>query len=395
MKAIRTVLFWTHLSAGIVGGLVILIMSFTGALLALRPQIQNWIDRDVRYVEPAAARLQPSVLLTSVQAARPGAAIQSVALVSDPTVAALVGIADEGSLYVNPYTGAILGPQSRRATEFFQATTSWHRYLSGTAENRDTGRMFTGASNFAFLILGLTGMYIWWPKQLSARHLRPIVWFRRTTTSRARDFNWHNTIGFWTVIPIIVMTASGVVMSYPWANNLVYTLTGSPLPPARTNAPGGRAGGAADAGRGTGHATTIPATIDQLFANAEAQVPAWSQLTMRLPGRAGAPVSFTITDGAQWNQFARSQLTLNAKSGDIVQWQPYERQSVGQKVRGWLRFAHTGELGGLAGQIVAGLGCVGGMFLVYTGLALAWRRLINWSLWNRVRRDARQQEIAA
>ena len=26
------------------------------------------------------------------------------------------------------------------------------------------------------------------------------------------------------------MTASGVVMSYPWANDLVYRLTGSPVP---------------------------------------------------------------------------------------------------------------------------------------------------------------------
>ena len=97
---------------------------------------------------------------------------------------------------------------------------------------------------------------------------------------------------------------------------------------------------------------------------------------MRLPAREGAPVAFTITDGANWNAFARSNLTLNSASGDVVQWQPYENNSLGQKVRGWLRFAHTGELGGLPGQIVAGLGCLGGVFLVYTGLSLAIRRSV-------------------
>jgi uncharacterized iron-regulated membrane protein len=92
---------------------------------------------------------------------------------------------------------------------------------------------------------------------------------------------------------------------------------------------------------------------------------------------------FTITNGANWNAFARSSLTLNSATGDVVQWQPYEETNLGQKVRGWLRFAHTGELGGLTGQIIAGVGCLGGVFLVCTGLSLAFRRLWNWSLWKR------------
>jgi uncharacterized iron-regulated membrane protein len=398
MKFIRSVLFWTHLTAGVFGGVVILVMSLTGALLALKPQIQNWIDRDVRYVAASGERMAPSALIERIKAQRGEAPIQSIALVADPTVAALVSLGSEGSVYVNPYSGEILGPQSRKAISFFQSTTAWHRYMGATGDYRDSGRAATGASNFAFLILGLTGMYIWWPKQMSARHFRPILWFRRTSTGRARDFNWHNTIGFWCVPAIIVMTASGVVMSYAWANNLVYTLTGSPLPAVRGSAPG--AGAAVEGARRSGVAqgqTIVPESIDRLFAKANEQMPTWSQLSMRMPAREGAPVSFTMTDGAQWNQFARSQLTLNGRTGEIVQWQPYESQNLGQKVRGWLRFAHTGELGGLTGQIIAGLGCVGGVFLVYTGLALAWRRLVNWSLWARVgvAPRARREEIAA
>src|SRR6185503_9383825 len=54
-----------------------------------------------------------------------------------------------------------------------------------------------------------------------------------------RDFNWHNTIGFWCAIPIAIMTVSGAVISYSWASNLVYRLTGSPVPSARGSGPGG------------------------------------------------------------------------------------------------------------------------------------------------------------
>jgi uncharacterized iron-regulated membrane protein len=384
MKQLRTVVFWLHLLSGVTAGAVILIMSATGVVLALKPQIQNWIERDVRSVAPQPARLGALRLLAAVKEARPDSSPQSLTVSRDPATAAIVGLGRAGNLYVNPYTGAILGAGSARTTEFFQSMTNWHRYLAATGEYRATGRSATGVSNLAFLILSITGLYVWWPKQLTRKGLKPIVWFRRTSTGRARDFNWHNTIGFWCLIPIVIMTVSGVVMSYPWANHLVYRLSGSPVPvrgsgprsPQREPAP-----------------PVIPAELDRIWTRAEAQVPSWSLLTMRLPGRDGAPVAFTITDGANWNAFARSNLTLNGASGAVVEFQPYENNNLGQKIRGWLRFAHTGELGGLSGQILAGLGCLGGVFLVYTGLALAWRRLWNWSLWARLglaRRRARR-----
>ena len=43
-----------------------------------------------------------------------------------------------------------------------------------------------------------------------------------------------------------------------------------------------------------------------------------------------------------------------------------------------MRFAHTGEVLGLAGQTVAGLVSAGGVVLVWTGIALALRRFLAW-----------------
>ncbi|MEO8259348.1 MAG: PepSY domain-containing protein [Acidobacteriota bacterium] len=428
MKLFRSVLFWTHLTAGAVTAVVILVMSFTGVVLALKPQIQDWVERDVRYVTPPGSpRLGAHALLTAVKTANPAASPQTLVLASDPGTAATVNLGRDGTVYVDPYTGAVLGTGSAATTRFFQSMTSWHRYMGATGEYRATGRSATGIGNLAFLLLAVTGLYIWWPKQLTLQYLKPILCFRRTSTGRARDFNWHNTIGFWCLIPIVIMTVSGAVISYPWASNLVYRLTGSPVPAGRGGGTaaaaenrGGRGGEQArggerprggDPGRGEGNTrggaprgegaarpdgpreaggepreapAVIPAGLDQIWARAERQVPTWSLLSMRLPNRDDGPVAFTITDGAHWNAFARSNLTLNAASGDVIQWQPYEAGSLGQKARGWMRFAHTGELGGLTGQVIAGLGCLGGVFLVYTGLALALRRLWSWSLWRRL-----------
>ena len=50
--------------------------------------------------------------------------------------------------------------------------------------------------------------------------------------------------------------------------------------------------------------------------------------------------------------------------------------SRGQRIRSWLRFAHTGEVYGVVGQTIAGVASAGAMVMVWTGLALTWRRFL-------------------
>jgi len=102
-----------------------------------------------------------------------------------------------------------------------------------------------------------------------------------------------------------------------------------------------------------------------------------------------APIAFSMSDRAHWNGFARSTLTLDPRTGAEIRWEPYATTSLGQKARGWLRFAHTGELGGVPGEAIAGLASAGGGFLVWTGLSLALRRFAAW--WLR-RRSSRAEE---
>jgi uncharacterized iron-regulated membrane protein len=412
---LRPILFWTHLAAGVVAGVVILIMSVTGTLLAFQQSVLKMIEGPQRFVEvPAdAARLDVDTLLARVRAGVPGAEPTTLTLDSDPRVTAAAALGQRGTAFVNPYTGEVLGFGSARARAFYRSVTSWHRYLSVEGENRATARAITGACNAAFLVLAISGLILWWPKQFIARYVTPVIFFRRGLRGKARDFNWHNVIGFWCAPVLIVLTATGMVISYSWASNLIYTLTGSPRPVVAGRG-GGSGGGAAEEGGGRGgrggrgagrgsveaRAESAPrpsaeaapdaapvalATFQSLFERAERQVPTWRTMIIRLPQRAGGPVAFSMSDRDYWNSFARSTLTLDGRTGADVRWEPYTTTSLGQKVRGWMRFAHTGELGGLAGEGVAGAASLGGGFLVYTGFALALRRLAAW----RVRRRAR------
>lgn len=108
------------------------------------------------------------------------------------------------------------------------------------------------------------------------------------------------------------------------------------------------------------------------------QTSGWRSISLRLPNSADAPVTFTIDHGDGGQPQKRAQLTLDRKTGEVVRWEPFSSFTKGRQLRSILRFAHTGEALGVVGQTIAGLVSLGACFMVWTGLALAWRRFRAW-----------------
>ena len=133
----------------------------------------------------------------------------------------------------------MLGETSQRTQAFFRAVTEWHRWLGAQGENHETAKAITGACNLGFLFLVSSGFYLWWPRKFTWTQVRSIAWFKLRLTGKARDFNWHNVIGFWCCVPLFVITLSGIVISYQWANDLVYRAV-QEQPPARRAVTGTR-----------------------------------------------------------------------------------------------------------------------------------------------------------
>jgi uncharacterized iron-regulated membrane protein len=103
----------------------------------------------------------------------------------------------------------------------------------------------------------------------------------------------------------------------------------------------------------------------------------WRALTLNLPTDANnAAVRFGVDQGNGGQPQLRHNLTLDAATGATESWQPFSSQSTGQKARSWIRFLHTGEALGVVGQTIAGVVSLTSVLMVWTGLALAYRRLI-------------------
>ncbi|HJU43485.1 MAG TPA: PepSY-associated TM helix domain-containing protein [Vicinamibacterales bacterium] len=369
MKSFRTAIFWIHLSVGALAGIVIFIMSVTGVALTYEKQVIEWADRRA-WAAPAGAavhqHLSPEALLAAATE-QSGAAASAITLRADAAAPATVTLDGNKALLVDPYTGTIIGEPPATIRSFFRTMTTWHRYVALEGASRATGKFITGVANLGFLFLVLSGVYLWFPRIWKWTHFRNVLWFRGGLAAKARDFNWHNTIGFWSCVPLAIIVAGVVPISFSWGNKLVYRLAGETPPPPAAAAP-------ARAGESKPQ-TYVADGLNASWSTAVAAVPAWRTITSRLATNPKAPIVLTVDEGYGGQPQKRHTMTFDRGFGTVVKDETFESLSAGRRARSWLRFAHTGEFYGLTGQTIAGLASAGGVFLVYTGLALATRRL--------------------
>lgn len=389
MKIFRKILFWCHLVAGVTAGLIVFLMSITGVLLTYEKQMTARADKQAYNVAATAANatpLTPEALLAKVSEG--GAAPTSLTLRADQAAPASVTVPNangrgDRTVFVNPYTGAQLGEGAPGIRHFFHTMTDWHRWLGREGEGRTVGKMITGVCNLLFLFIVTSGLYLWFPRTLTWPQFKQILWFKRGMPSKARDFNWHNVIGFWCCVPLFIVVLAGVVISYPWASNLVFRAAGEAPPAGGPRPPGPPP----NAGNTPGQATLVSlAGLDALVQRAQQHRSDWQTINVRLPKDPAAPLAFSIDAGMGGQPQKRETLTLD-RSGQVVKVERFADGTRGRQWRTLLRFAHTGEVLGWFGQTIAGIASLGACFLVYTGLALTWRRFWAW--------QARRAKLAA
>src|SRR5215203_2319686 len=110
-QRIRTVFFWIHLTAGLLAGVVVLIMSATGVLLTFEKQVVYYADtRNLRLTPPAGAAALPiDDLVARVRATGLVSEPSAIAVRRDPTAPVALTVGQGAIAYADPYTGRLLG----------------------------------------------------------------------------------------------------------------------------------------------------------------------------------------------------------------------------------------------------------------------------------------------
>ena len=386
--SLRRATFWIHLVVGVTAAVAVLVMAVTGVLLTYQAQLERWALRGYR-ADPApdAAPLTLDKLIARAGGEAPAGLVASVALSSDPREPAVFELGDGATVHVDRFTGERRGGGDTRTGRFLRGVMYFHRWFALEGEYRIVGRTIMATANLGFLFLLVSGVYLWWPSRGGRAAWRQALWFRRGLRGRARDFNWHNVIGFWSAVPLAIVAFSGATISYQWAADLVHRLAGDTRPfqqsprqsasvtrddPSVTPDPSATM--ARDVPSVTPDPSAAPIELQALAARAVAGTPGWRTIAISLPESARDPVVVTVDRGNGRQPSKSEDLLFDRATGRPVGRGGYPTFSPGFKVRRWLRFAHTGEVYGVIGQSIAGVVSLGAAVMVWTGLAMSWRR---------------------
>jgi sulfite reductase (NADPH) flavoprotein alpha-component len=195
-----TISIWrySHLVLALVSFIFILLASVTGTILAFEPiseQIKPYkVDnfKEVSLAETIAAfkKTYPEVIDISVD-------------VNEFVFASIVNDeAESVTGYFNPRNAEYLGPKIE-PSQFFQFNTTLHRslFLKGT------GRFFVGLCSFLLFLIAISGTILIVKRQGSFKKI-----FSKVVNENFAQY-WHVVLGRISLIPIIIITLTGVFLS--------------------------------------------------------------------------------------------------------------------------------------------------------------------------------------
>ena len=371
--SLRRALFWIHLAVGVTAAIVILLVAVTGVILTFEAQLNEWALGGYRTDPPdrGVAPLALDELIARVTGDQSASLVTSVALRRDPREPAVVELDDGATVYVDRFTGERLGDGNTRTRRFLQSVLYWHRWFALEGQYRIVGRTVVAVANVGFLFLLVSGICLWWPSTGARAAWRRALWFRRGLGGRARDFNWHNVIGFWSFVPLAIIVFSGASISYQWVADLVHRLAGDTPPFQQSPRPW--ESDARDPSVTADPAAPL-ADLPALVMRAGAETPGWRTITIDLPESIHDPVVVAVDRGNGRQPSKSEDLLFDRATGELVERAGYPTFTRGFKIRRWLRFAHTGEVYGVIGQSIAGVVSLGVAVMIWTGLAMSWRR---------------------
>lgn len=369
-QLIRTVLFRLHLSVALAAGLFIVTMALTGVVLACEDAVMSLAERGRSVaVREGVPHLSPEEILSAVEAwdASSGDPFTatSIEFRNRPGAAVQVHAGRDRRVFVDPYTGQVVGTGFPLLEGFFEGVRGWHRWLGASGGGVRKGRTVTGAANVAFLFLLLTGPLLWLPRRITRKNLVENLVFRRGVRGPGRQLNWHYVVGIWSFVPLVVISVTGVVMSYPGVGDRVYPVAGAVM--------GGGGGEFAGEGRGVRAGQGLAGAL----AAAGAQVPGWRSIVLTVPRPDHAQVRVDVRTGRSGQPQKATVLTVDRETGAVISVESFRDETPSHRAQEFLRYAHTGEYWGLAGQALAGLFALAVVVLAWTGFTVA---LVMWRL---------------
>jgi uncharacterized iron-regulated membrane protein len=396
----RTFRYWLqqlHLWVGLILLLPLVMMGITGAVLVYAHDIEHLLGQGDPPVKTAGEWQSAAKLIEAAKAANsePGRipiAVRWPIEVGEPAAVRLSrpGMANERPQFrggqqegqqggqatgapaqgrvptQSPFAGSLqilIDPVSLQVLETQQAMTGWVRFFHDLHGHifipGGVGREIVGWLGVAMLVLGCSGLYLWWPKP---GQWKAAFQVRRKAKGLRLNRELHGAVGIWSLVIFMLVNFTGVYLAFPQqisaAVNTVWP--GRDMRAAMFQA-------RVDPMRGT-----APMDVDEAVELARARVPGTRFLNAFLSVRPDQALRVGLIRPGHEEGAPIITVIIDPYRKSVVDVFDPQAMSTGEKIIAWQRALHYGiGLGGVYKFLVFVSGVIIPIFAV-TGFLMWW-----------------------
>jgi uncharacterized iron-regulated membrane protein len=291
--------------------------------------------------------------------------------------------------YVNPYTGDIVANYDHgggRLFSFLRSMVELHRNLwisyplKSLGPRVTLGSLIVGIATIIFVVVELSGLVLWLPRTWKSfakwRAWKPGFKIRLRKGFWAFVYDIHNTIGFYMLIPALILALTGLCWSFNWYRDAASSILGDQIFKQRMQQP---------AKIEPVENGTSPFSVGEIIERQNQLTPGSGELIISIPndnktamviqkGRTGF-FALSIKDKTQWDRFRGTVIPVE-HFGKMVEVERFADKPLGAKIAVSIRSLHFGDITGTSSKILFFIACVFATTFPITGVALWIRKLV-------------------
>lgn len=345
-----------HLYLGLIPGLMLVFVGLTGSLLVFSDEIDEMLNPEILRVTPGPALATLDDIITNVARCYPGHKLLRIRMpLTKEGVYELWMNSDKGlRIYVNPYTGAILG--SRLPTRTFKGMLF---YLHSQLLLGEPGKIVMGITAIFSLLLTVTGLVLWWPGYTNLRRGFAIKW---SGSWKRLNFDFHKLMGICSALFLGVSAVTGIYLVFhtPF-ERAVNWLTADPPRPQPP--------------RSTIQENGIKPSLDRVLQSNSEKLPNAQITWIYLPATPTATINIRKKLPEELHPNGRCFIYIDQYSGETLMVEDALSSPFGTRFINSMYPIHIGRLSGLTTRILLVFVGLFPAILFITGLVI-WRNRI-------------------
>ncbi|EHO05923.1 hypothetical protein HMPREF9715_03197 [Myroides odoratimimus CIP 101113] len=352
-----------HLWLGIASSLILFVVCLTGTIYTFKSEIQQMLAPDMYKLTVVKDEVLPIDTMKAFVESTYQRKVQRVSIKHKKNAPYVfsVGFEDKDkkneTVYLNPYTNEVVGAGRGPADEFFMTVFKLHRWL---LLDMKIGRPIVGIATIIFVFLSISGLILWFPKKIKGwKSIKPGFKIKFNANWKRINHDLHNTLGFYTLIIVLIMSLTGLCWSFEWYKDGLSSVLGAKVF-------GGRNEVKPESTLTEGAKTLDLSDVIQR-AN---QTISYEYRTMTVSFPKGDKGSFEVSknEAARFNETVTDRVFIDQYSGDIIRQDMFSDKSVGEKIASSIRALHFGDIYGMFSKVIYFIVCLIATSLPITGI---------------------------